>query len=93
MVRFGHINERNHDGLTAIPPFLESQEGKAVALVVQRDGEAKNLQARLVLESVARLTTCQLRPKKWSGRGLLGSVAHLTDSRALTRCRCHIVPL
>ena len=73
LLRFGAIHAGNHDGLRALARLTQRSVGEAIALLVLRDddhaaaGGAGRVHVRL-----------ELRPRRWSGAGLLG---------------CHLRPL
>ena len=61
LLRFGNVHADNHDGLRALARLTQRSEGGEVPVIVQRDTEQVEL---------------RLRPRTWSGPGLLG--CHLT---------------
>jgi len=74
LLNFGHIHASNHDNFKAIAKLVSEagEDQSAIAVSVRR----KSTELGGVVE-VIRTVTVELRPRTWSGRGLLG---------------CHILP-
>jgi len=57
LVRYGHLDSTNHDGLRAVARLTGRSEGGAISLAVRRAGETLAI---------------SLAPHRWEGPGLLG---------------------
>ncbi|KAJ3051971.1 26S proteasome non-ATPase regulatory subunit 9 [Rhizophlyctis rosea] len=57
VVRFGHVDVTNHQGLKALSDLVAVSENKIIRVLVLRDNTPKTL---------------FVTPHKWSGRGMLG---------------------